>query len=482
MAPKDKSKDKTLWSSIKALQAAAEDTINHSKSIKNHEELQQRNTELENELKAAYSKIEDHKRQLEEEHQKQQSLLHEKASLGDYVEERVRGWAEKEKDLQAQLQTARTQIEKTREDAETSLNAKLQDLSTKVHGQTEQLRRLRTQLGERDTTITGLQGRLEQCQEEVEELKRATQLEDFGPDLIQNIKDLEAALRDIIQRYFHKTFPPDACENKVIRIIQHLQWKECTTSNPFPMFPTPAMIQSKTLRASCVQCIISSHLSRNIFRSMCVETSASRMPKSYALDQCDQITSQEKALLRALLVKAFSSDEQRQVEENIENVISEVVDLVEPLLETNCIEFKEEFRRFLQDAADLWGKVQRSSKWVTTVSHVPQSAEVWRSTKGKDTDLPEYPVLVLFPHFITPEEPSPLHVGTMMWGDSESTKQDPSKRLDGERAMFSGSSAVVLREVPRQGKSFTEHLNVRKRHDSQTRQSRASKDNSISRG
>ncbi|KAE8135571.1 hypothetical protein BDV38DRAFT_294590 [Aspergillus pseudotamarii] len=482
MAPKDKSKDKSLWSSIKALQAAAEDTINYSKSIKNHEELQQRNIELENELKAAHSKIEDHQRHLEEEHQKQQLLLHEKAGLGDYVEERVKGWVEKENDLLTQLQAARTQIEKTRQDAETRLDAKLQDLSRKVHDQTEQLRRLRTQLDERDTKITGLQGRLEQSQEEVEELKRATQLEEFGPDLIQNIKDLEAALRDIIQRYFHKAFPPDACEKKVIDTIQYLQWKECTTPNPFSMFPTPALSQSTTLRASCVQCMISNHLSRNIFRSTFVEASAGRMPKSDALDQCDQITSQEKALLRALLVKAFSSDERRQVEENIENVVSEVVNLVEPLLETECIEFKEDLRRFLQDAASLWSKVQRSSKWVTTVTNVPRSAEVWRSNKGKDTDLPEYPILVLFPHFITPGEPSPLHMGTMTWGDSESTRQDPSKWLDGERAMFNRLNAVVLREVPRHGRSFTEHLNARKGHDSQTRQSRASKDNSISRG
>ncbi|KAF5859890.1 hypothetical protein ETB97_002249 [Aspergillus alliaceus] len=411
MAPKDKSKDNSFWYSIKVLQAAAEDTISYSKSFKNYEELQQKNIELENGLKAAYSMIEDHKRQLEEERQKQQILLNEKAYLNDYVEERARGWFEKEKELL-------TQLEKTKEDAETNLNDKVQDLSTKVRNQAEQLRRVRTELGERETTITGLQGRLTQSQEEVEELKRATRLEDFGPDLIQNIKELEATLHDMVQRYFYKSFP-------------------------------------------------------------------------YDTSQCEQITSQEKALLRALLVKVFGSDEQRQVDENIENVVSEVINIVEPLLETGCTGFEDELRHFLQNAADLWGKVQQSSKWVTTVSDVHLSAKAGRSNKGKGTDLPGHPVLVLFPHFITPEESSPLHKGSMLQADSESIKQAPSKWLDVERTMFNDESIVILREVPRYNrsvsrsrrseKSFTQHLNMRKRPESQTRQSRASRDNSISR-
>ncbi|KJK61126.1 exonuclease SbcC [Aspergillus parasiticus SU-1] len=476
MTPKDKSKDKSFWSSIKTLQAAAEDMINHSKSFKTHEELQHKNTELENQLKAAYSMVEDHKRQLEEERQKQQTLLNEKAHLSDFLEERVKGWMEKEKELLAQLQ-------KTREDAETSRDAQLHDLSRKVRDQDEQLRRVRTELGERNTTIVGLQGRLAQSQQEVEELKRATQLEDFGPDLIQNIKELEVALRDMVQKYFYKDFPTDI--SQVIPTIQQVQWKACTPPNPFSMFPMPVVGQSKKLRASCVQSLISSRLSRDIFQSLCLEAPASRMPMSYFLDQCNQITSQEKALLRALLVKVFESDEQKQVGENIESVVFEVVDIVEPLLDSGCTGFEDELRHFLQNAADLWGKVQQSSKWVTTISDGHLSAEAGRSNTGKGTDLRGHPVLVLFPHFITPGEAAPLHKGSMLQVDSESIRQTPSKWLDVERAMPNEESAVILREVPRYNhslsrsprndKSFTQHLNTRKRHDSQTRQSRASR-------
>ncbi|OGM44513.1 hypothetical protein ABOM_006772 [Aspergillus bombycis] len=483
MGPKDKSKDKSFWSSIKALQTAVEDTINHSKSFKTHEELQQKITQLEDELKAAYSTIADNKRQLEEERQKRQTLLNEKTYLNNYVEERIRGWSEKEKELLTQLQ-------KTKEDAEASANTKLHDLETNVRNQAEQLRRVRTELEERDTAIMGLQGRLTQSQQEVQELKRATQLEDFGPDLVQNIKELEAALHDIVQRYFYKSFPSDT--SQMITTIQQVQWKGSTTPNPFSMFPIPAIVHSKKLRASCVQSIISSHLSRNIFQPLRLEVPASRLPMGYALDYCDQITSQEKALLRALLVKVFESDERRQVDEDIESVVSEVVHIVEPLLETGCIAFEEDLRHFLQDAADLWGKVQQSSKWVTTVSDGHLSAEAGRSNNGKGTELRGHPVLVLFPHFITPEESLPLHRGSMLQADSESIGQAPSRWLDVERTTSNEGSAVILREVPRYNysvpesakneKSFTQHLNTRKRHESQTRQSRASRGNSISRG
>ncbi|GAB1207577.1 hypothetical protein APSETT445_006301 [Aspergillus pseudonomiae] len=410
MAPKDKSKDKSWWSSIKALQAAAEDTINHANSFKSHEELQQKNVQLENELKAAYSTITDNKRQLEEERQKHQTLLNEKAYLSDYLEERVRGWSEKEKELLNQLQ-------KTKEDTETSLNARLHELSTNFRNQSEQLRRVRTELEERKTAIMGLQGRLTQSQQEVEELKRATQLEDFGPDL---------------------------------------------------------------------------HLSRNIFQPLRLEAPASRLPMGYALDNCDQITSQEKALLRALLVKVFRSDEQRQVDENIGSVVSEIVHRVEPLLETGCIGFEEDLRQFLQDAAELWGKVQQTSKWVTTVSDSHLSAEAGGSNNGKGTELRGHPVLILFPHFIAQEESSPLHMGSMLQADSESIGQALSKWLDVDGAKPNEGSSVMIRDVPRYNysvsksarneKSFTQHMSTRKRHESQTRQNRASRDNSISRG
>ncbi|KNG91134.1 hypothetical protein ANOM_000523 [Aspergillus nomiae NRRL 13137] len=483
MTPKDKSKDKSFWSSIKALQAAAEDTINHAKSFKSHEELQQKNVQLENELKAAYSTIADNKRQLEEERQKHQTLLNDKAYLSDYLEERVRGWSEKEKELLNQLQ-------KTKEDTETSLNAKLHELSTNFRNQSEQLRRVRTELEERKTEIMGLQGRLTQSQQEVEELKRATQLEDFGPDLIQNIKELEAALHDMVQKYFYKSFPSDT--NEVMNTIQQVLWKGSTTPNPFSMFPAAAIVQSKKLRASCVQSIISSHLSRNIFQPLRLEAPASRLPMGYALDRCDQITSQEKALLRALLVKVFRSDEQRQVDENIGSVVSEIVHRVEPLLETGCIGFEEDLRQFLQDAAELWGKVQQTSKWVTTVSDSHLSAEVGGSNNGKGTELRGHPVLILFPHFIAQEESSPLHMGSMLQADSESIGQALSKWLDVEGAKPNEGSSLIIRDVPRYNysvsksarneKSFTQHMSTRKRHESQNRQSRASRDNSISRG
>lgn len=251
------------------------------------------------------------------------------------------------------------------------------------------------------------------------------------------------------------------------------------------MFPTPAIGQSKKLRASCVQSLISSRLSRDIFQSLCLEAPASRMPMSCVLDQCNQITSQEKALLRALLVKVFESDEQRQVGENIESVVFEVVDIVEPLLERGRTGFEDELRHFLQNAADLWGKVQRSSKWVTTISDGHLCAEAGRSNTGKGADLRGHPVLVLFPHFITPGEALPLHKGSMLQADSESIRQTPSKWLDVERTMPNEESAVILREVPRYNhnlsrsprneKSFTQHLNTRKRHESQTRQSRVSR-------
>ncbi|KAF7587607.1 hypothetical protein BBP40_007006 [Aspergillus hancockii] len=176
MAPNSKTKERSLVASLRALDAALADTLSLTKAISGNEDLQQRIKELENELQKARTKMENQQGQLEEARAQYLSLLNENRKLGDYFESRVQAWVKEKEDLEAKLQS-------TRKDMDTSNRSKMRDLSTKTERQAEQLRLVRAQLEDKDITMSVLQERLKQSQIEVENLKSATGLEEFGPDL-----------------------------------------------------------------------------------------------------------------------------------------------------------------------------------------------------------------------------------------------------------------------------------------------------------
>ncbi|KAF7590270.1 hypothetical protein BBP40_003108 [Aspergillus hancockii] len=168
----------------------------------------------------------------------------------------------------------------------------------------------------------------------------------------------------------------------------------------------------------------------------------------------------------------------------------DILKALTPLLPSDQQHFEKDLRQFLCDARDLWTKMQRSSKWVTTTANLAVCARARRSGYDKESDLQGPPIMALFPHFISSDKSQPLYSGCMVWPDKEVAKGDLRKRLAGERTTVTDSKALVVREAPqnphiisksrRQGKSFAEHLTARMSDEPQNRANRLSREDESS--
>ncbi|KAF7587608.1 hypothetical protein BBP40_007007 [Aspergillus hancockii] len=250
------------------------------------------------------------------------------------------------------------------------------------------------------------------------------------------------------ERYFLVDFPPDMDQHRKEDIdnrIQQVQWASITSNNSFAMFPTQALSQSKDMRAACVQCNIANQLSNNIFQPIWLPTPAGHIPMGQALERSAAITSQEKALLRSLLLKTFASEEHKLRQDKFECVVDDILKALTPLLPSGATQF---------EMGDYNCKFSRL-RWSTQVRT--------RSDKSH-----------------------PLYSGCMVWQDKEVAKEDPRKWLAGERTTVINSKALVVREAPqnphiisksrRQEKSFAERLTAKMSDGSQNRVNRLSRE------
>lgn len=188
------------------------------------------------------------------------------------------------------------------------------------------------------------------------------------------------------------------------------------------------LVSSVYPRPLVAQSIIAEHLSTEIFSQLYMASPVSRISMGEAIQRSNDIQPQQKAILRSLFFKAFSTEEKR-LQNDIAGFVSiDVLEELEPLLSRQEVgAFQEELKDFLLSAVRLWDTVRRCSQWIISTYSSSMFCDSWRFHGNTDpaTTTPGPAAMVLFPHIFCEGSEKPLYPGLLWVKDSGSRSYFP---------------------------------------------------------
>lgn len=132
------------------------------------------------------------------------------------------------------------------------------------------------------------------------------------------------------------------------------------------------------------------------------------------LERSAKLSKDQKAILRSLVCKAFSSEEESARREMVAVVASDITETLAPNLSALRETFHSELCAFLQSASDIWVSLQRSCEWITATVDFRHSPEHWAPVSGLTESA--IPVAPLFPQIIAGND-DPLFGGLAVWSN-----------------------------------------------------------------
>ncbi|KAL6229579.1 hypothetical protein BDW75DRAFT_235098 [Aspergillus navahoensis] len=411
--------ERSLQSSLSALEDAAKDVLSFTKSITTIDDLQSQKSDLQRQLDSPGVKI----RELQE------SLNYEKRKSDNNfqkLKQLAMGWTEEKRSLEAR-------IREVTDNSQIATKKKMQELERRTKGAEENVLQCQHRLEEQIMKNRILQTTLEESEFRLRTLNLDIEVGEVDLDAYDNqsiscefIRLPGCSLRKGSKFFESLTTAEPVCRqfaNGMYRLTLLMQSKarantqHVRTSNFSPRSQSIIPLSYANImcpRALLAQSIIANRLSTDILTPVCLPSPMGRMGIGEALERSSGIRPRQKAILRSLLVTAFESEEVRLRNELLVTAVSDISRELEPLLPTQEMQnLKRELHGFFVFAANVWKPVQRSQRWVLATSDL--------RSKTHDFEFPlssGSPSLVLFPHIFDENEEEPLYPGLVWCGNS----------------------------------------------------------------
>lgn len=363
--------------------------------------------------------------------------------------------AEKSK-FDNQVEIIRQQCEKSSEKKLKEAERKVQLAETNESEARASLATIEKQLREVDAARRGFQDQLEDCNSELDALKKDVGMLVLPGDLEAKFDAHEAQLRDLALRYCGISLPADQIDS--LFMLLHQSGFLNVIPHAVPILDTK---DSALLRAATLEAYVTRLLAKDLFQPLFPWSSPPDEKPNILeelFDEIHDVDPRKEAILRSIINKTKTQDGDDRIREAVVSIRNEVTNLCTPFLTlsqpSRYEEFQKELEKFLLDAVEIWNRAQRSQFRVMASSDCVNNAELWIAREEHDPLDQEQEqvsgIKALYPsvYQVLENESLSIHNGGALWSDQllytngRKDFQAQYKHISSQQTRTSSSSAT----------------------------------------
>lgn len=156
--------------------------------------------------------------------------------------------------------------------------------------------------------------------------------------------------------------------------------------------------------------MLASKISKHIFQHLCIRAPSGIHSVGQVLERTTSLSGRQQAITRCLIFKVFEEDEKSVRRSMVPTIALEISNIVGDLVHDRSA-FDKDLTRLLNQATDLWLKLQKCAIDIRATMDVRISGVEWRAAGGSSRK--GNPILAIFPFFMSDSQP--LYQGLAVW-------------------------------------------------------------------